>query len=522
MNIISEIKRIKGLISLMEGNEKTSNVAIIGDNIAYLLTVGGNNEYSDLVNKEMNFKGLMDRLFKYDDVENQVNNLFISIGSKDFFNPNLDVKSLINSLEEIFPNAKMHLIKGYVDAITNNLDEKNEDLIEDNSISFFKLFQMDKIDIIGEHDIIGNGPLDLGDEILLEISDIIDQYENQEYYDIEGDEEVDNENVELSFKDLDIDDDTDFDVIYEFLSNLEKMIKSKNTYSTKLGGNYYGDVEIIQIALKYLGVNLTESLEINGKYDDKTKRSIEQYQSSKGINKTGIADSKTLTELLWDLKVRSFDDDDLYRFMNDMGVEIKTYVPDVYDLEDIVDLIIDNIEGGYAATEHFMSSANNEKNPSLKKALLNSGETMFGIDRKNGPTMTEFWEIVDENSGYSPKSKGKPKWSHGYMGGSVEDDLRELVYDWVIPTYEESINSKLDSETKRLVNEDKRLATHLLYGVWNGPVFFNEFASVLNSAVSNGVTDRDELWDIAINSRKNNSNGVMSLTAPKVEKIANQ
>jgi peptidoglycan hydrolase-like protein with peptidoglycan-binding domain len=520
MNIISEIKRIKGLISLMEGNEKTSNVAIIGDNIAYLLNTGGNNEYSDLVSKDMDYKGLMDRLFTYEEVEDQVNNLFISIGSEDYFNPNLDVKTLINTLEEIFPNAKMHLIKGYVDAITNNLDEKNIESMEDNSIIFFKLFQMDKINVIGDHEVVGDGFLDLGDNILTNISDIIDEYENQDYYDLGDEEEVDV--IEPTFKDLDIDEDADFDVIYEFIANLEKMVKSKNKYSTDLKNNYYGDVEIIQIALKFLGVNLTESLEITGKYDDKTKRSIEEYQSSKGISKTGIADTKTLTELLWDLKVKSFDDDDLAKFMGGLGVEIKQYTPDNYDLENIVDLIINNIEGGYAATEHFQKNIDKVKNADTKQALLNSGETMFGIDRKNGPTMTEFWKVVDENSGYTPESKDKPKWTHGHMGGDVEDELRELVYDWAIPTYESMKNSKLESTTKDLVDDDKRITTHLLYAVWNGPVFFNNFASTLNSAVSSGVTDRDELWDIAINSRRNYGNDLISSGASKIEKIANQ
>jgi hypothetical protein len=138
MNILSEIKRIKGLISLMEGNEKTSGVAVIGDNIAYLLNTSGTNEYKDLVNQNMDYRMLMDKLFDYEDIEPQVNDLFLSIGSEDYFNPNIDVKSMVEKLEEIFPNADLHLIKGYVDVLSNNIDEKNEEQIEDNSVIFFK------------------------------------------------------------------------------------------------------------------------------------------------------------------------------------------------------------------------------------------------------------------------------------------------------------------------------------------------------------------------------------------------
>jgi hypothetical protein len=157
----------------------------------------------------------------------------------------------------------------------------------------------------------------------------------------------------------------------------------------------------------------------------------------------------------------------------------------------------------------------------MKQAFLNSGETMFGIDRKNGPTMTEFWELVDENSGWAEESADKEKWSHGYMGGDIEDELREYVYEWAIPTFEDFKNKKLDSEAKKLVEEDERISIHLLYAVWNGIVFFNHFANVINSAVSEGITDRDELWKVALDSRKNHSNGAVRNSAPKIEKIAN-
>jgi peptidoglycan hydrolase-like protein with peptidoglycan-binding domain len=518
MSLLSEIKRIKKMINLFEGKGKIEPVAIIGDKIAKIVSNGFNNEYPELIDGNMDYVLLNNRLTEYEEVEDQVKDVFLSIGSEDFFDNGIDIATLLDNLDRIFPNAEIHLIRGYVDIVENGLDEKNMDLLEDNSVSFYRLFQKNNINTIGNHEIFGDEGLDFGDDLVIDLVEKI-----KEYYNFTDDYSEDDEEEEQGdeFEDLDIDDKTDFDAIYEFLSNLEKMVKSKNVYDIKLKDKYMGDIEILQIALKFLKIPFSESLEINGKYDEKTKKCVEQFQSEKAISPNGVADSKTLEELLWDLKVKSFDDDDLFKFISGEDIEIKSYTPDVYDLEDIIDNIINNIEGGYAAPEHFRASAEKQKDPTVKQALLNSGETMFGIDRKNGPKMDEFWGLVDENSGYAPESFDKDKWTHGYMGGDVEDELRELVYEWAVPLYEDYKNSKMSSELRRLVDEDKRLATHFMYACWNGVVFYNEFKNILESEISGGNTDRDSLWQVAINSRKNHSNGVMKKTAPKVENIAN-
>lgn len=517
MNLLSEIKKIKNMIYLFEGKDKVNEIAIIGDKIAYLLSNAINNEYEELIDQNMNFQMLNDRLSNYGLVEDQVKDVFISIGSEDFFNVRVDIDTLIDNLDRIFPNAELHLIKGYINTIENNIDQKNIDMLEDNSKTFFDIFKKNRVEIVGNHEIVGFENTELGTDLIIDLIEIIKQYVG-----ISDDLETEEPEVEvIKFSDLGINDDTDFDEIYEFLGNIEKMIKSKNKYSIDLKNNYFADVEIIQIALKFLDSPYSHYIEINGKYDEKTKTAIQEYQLRKGIKNDGIANNETLEEILWDLKVKSFDEEDLSKFIKGIEEIVKTYTPDVFDLEDIVDKIIDNIEGGYAAPEHFRASAEKQKDPTVRDALLRSGETMFGIDRKNGPKMDEFWEIVDENSGYAPESAEEDKWTHGYMGGDVEDELRELVYEWVIPYYEDLKNTKLSSELKRLIEEDKRLASHFMYACWNGIVFYDHFVGVLEDAIDSGVTDRDELWEIAINSRKNHSNGVARLTAPKVEKIAN-
>jgi hypothetical protein len=149
---------------------------------------------------------------------------------------------------------------------------------------------------------------------------------------------------------------------------------------------------------------------------------------------------------------------------------------------------------------------------------------MYGMDRVGGnwdshPVGKDFWQLIDENSGWAEESADKPKWIHGYMGGSLESKLRSYVYDMMIPIYEDLKGQYLDSETKKLVEEDKRLVLHFLYACWNGSDFFRQFADTLNSEVSSGNTDRDSLYEIAINSRLNHGNDVIRKTGQKLKGV---
>ena len=89
----------------------------------------------------------------------------------------------------------------------------------------------------------------------------------------------------------------------------------------------------------------------------------------------------------------------------------------------------------------------------------------------------------------------------------------------MIPRYETLKSQNLSSEAKKLVEEDKRLTLHLLYGVWNGPGFFQDFADVINSEVASGNTDRDSLYEVAIDSRTHNGNGAIASTGSKVKNV---
>jgi len=65
----------------------------------------------------------------------------------------------------------------------------------------------------------------------------------------------------------------------------------------------------------------SSDIEITGNYDTDTQEAIYEFQDMMGIEPTGIADQETLEELLFDLKAKSFDDDDLGKFLGDLGVK---------------------------------------------------------------------------------------------------------------------------------------------------------------------------------------------------------
>lgn len=174
------------------------------------------------------------------------------------------------------------------------------------------------------------------------------------------------------------------------------------------------------------------------------------------------------------------------------------------NFDEMTKLVINKIEGGYYNPDwHY------------KKAMGRSGETMFGIDRKHGgnlntsPAGVEFWSIIDKN-------KSKDVWKHGYRGGDLENQLRDLVVKIMKPHYTTLSEKYLTSEARQIVNSDNPLLFHFIYASWNGSGFFKKFAEKINKAVKDGVTSREELRDLAIESRKESA---VARSANKIDGI---
>jgi hypothetical protein len=153
-------------------------------------------------------------------------------------------------------------------------------------------------------------------------------------------------------------------------------------------------------------------------------------------------------------------------------------------------IIIDNLEGGYW----------NPKWHGVPKGFEKSGETMYGIDRVAGGTLSDtpagkkFWSKIDS-------VKTPSVWKHGYLGGSLAPELKNMVVEIMQPVYERNAKKYLSAKAKEIVDNDNRLLFHFIYGSWNGEGWFKKFANDINAAIDKGLTDSDVLVKIALNSR---------------------
>jgi len=157
-------------------------------------------------------------------------------------------------------------------------------------------------------------------------------------------------------------------------------------------------------------------------------------------------------------------------------------------------LVIDKLEGGYYHPDML-------KDGRIKDSrYANSGETMFGIDRKAGGSINttsagkDFWGTIDT-------AGASKNWKWNYKGGALGDSLKLKAANVMYPEYEKNSKNYLTPEAKTIVDSDNRLLFHFIYGTWNGPGWFRKFAQDINKSVASGVKSPDELTNVAIASR---------------------
>jgi hypothetical protein len=177
------------------------------------------------------------------------------------------------------------------------------------------------------------------------------------------------------------------------------------------------------------------------------------------------------------------------------------------------ELVIDNLEGGYYHPD-MLYDGRVTFNPNL----ISSGETLFGLDRKNGielakfSSWNKFWNAIDQ-------ARARSSWHYNYRGGSLEPTLKsyaeEIMYSW----YNELAGRYLSLQARKLVESDPRLLFNFIYASWNGEGWFQRFASSINNAVASGITNTDALLTIAINDRKSTGNSLITQTAYKIQDL---
>jgi len=170
------------------------------------------------------------------------------------------------------------------------------------------------------------------------------------------------------------------------------------------------------------------------------------------------------------------------------------------------EVVIDNFEGGYYHTDM-------KKNfkPSDQKKLGDSGETLFGLDRKHGsqlkmyPEWKTFWDAVDAD-----RKKNPGLWKYNYKpGGAIGKDFKRLassiMYKWFQYLSGRHI---LISSMDEIANDD-RLIIHFSYASWNGEGWFKRYAAALNAAIIEFPGDKEKIFREAIKARTESSNVVI-------------
>lgn len=178
----------------------------------------------------------------------------------------------------------------------------------------------------------------------------------------------------------------------------------------------------------------------------------------------------------------------------------------------IVGAIIDQLEGGYYHPDMLKDGRVTDTR------YKNSGETMFGIDRKAGGSINTtaagqyFWSIIDE-------SGARYSWKWNYMGGDLEQPLKDAAADIMYPEYDRMANLYLSAQSKAIVESDDRLLFNFIYATWNGQGWFKRFAGDFNDAVDSGVTNTDDLVQVVLQSRADSGNSLIVQGGKKIAKF---
>ena len=185
------------------------------------------------------------------------------------------------------------------------------------------------------------------------------------------------------------------------------------------------------------------------------------------------------------------------------SIKCDTVTRDVKTFEDVLELVVDNLEGSYCPG-------------GLSCGSDNSGETLWGLDRLNhsGALDSKLWALVDKED--------KSKWNASkYPKPKDEPEIYEIYYKIIKSDYD-SFSKKLSSELKAIIESDGRLYFNMIYAVYNGSGYFQQFGKVLQSAYDDGKRTSDELLAVFIDARLSGGKVFYPNTKPKsAEIIAN-
>ena len=184
----------------------------------------------------------------------------------------------------------------------------------------------------------------------------------------------------------------------------------------------------------------------------------------------------------------------------------------------LINEIINRIEGGYYHPDMKAKLRGGEN-------MLSSGETMFGIDRKNGGNINTsaegvaFWNLIDAN--YSDKH-GNTAYYNDMADGkkipaNVGKQLRQYVEQIIMNLFNNNVRFLSDG-AKKIVLSSPELLLQFLYACWNGSGNFQKFANIVNAAYQNGERNAKQLYNLVQEARRSRG-GLWKKGADKLDVI---
>lgn len=216
----------------------------------------------------------------------------------------------------------------------------------------------------------------------------------------------------------------------------------------------------------------------------------------------------------------------------------------------IANLIIDNLEGGYYHPDFYINGAATIKGGRISAAAfktkkadyINSGETLFGLDRNAGWDMwykskrikndprdnlpyiysgNYIWQDDDAKNFWTTLDKldARHKWPHEYMGGSYRPQLQALAIKMMYQYFLRAVWNKLDPKGQQLVLNDNKLAFNYIYSAWNGVGFSDYYNKIFNKEIGKGNTDSTSINNIILNARANSKYSLIRDSATKIRRV---
>ena len=153
--------------------------------------------------------------------------------------------------------------------------------------------------------------------------------------------------------------------------------------------------------------------------------------------------------------------------------------------------VIEKFEGGY--WNPICSKYPNTRHPKKEGAYLNSGETMFGLDRVAGSIEKwssagrQFFGLIDKEKERLGEEKFCNTWKWNYIPPDpLKSELMNLAAETMKTAYENNVKTFFKGDTKKVVDSSRALLLHFSYATWNGPGFFQRFANTINKGVAEG------------------------------------